>query len=202
MLCSTPQATITLTVVSSLSRRPFFKEGNALKNSKNPLHCIASSDEVHSDNQVEQHEEWLDYQNVVAQLPGYTLEEFINLDNDLCVCAEPKVVSAENQVDGGDEDVPMVSDNESEGSESEEIQKPSKTEIGSALSILERFSATTEVSEHFVECLNHIGEECAAKMRPMLVIKDINFFFILDDSYASTAYSENIAVYIQSVPIL
>jgi hypothetical protein len=31
----------------------------------------------------------------------------------------------------------------------------------------------------------------------LFVIKDINFFFFLDDSYASTAYSENIAVYIQ-----
>ncbi|KAJ3615469.1 hypothetical protein MTP99_007334 [Tenebrio molitor] len=135
------------------------------------------SDEVHSDDQVEQPEEWLDYQNVVAQLPGYSFEEFINLDNDLSVCAEPKVVSAENQVDEGDEVVPMVSDNESEGSESEEIRKPSKTEIGSALSILERFSATTEVSEHFVECLNHIGEECAAKMRPIMKQLSITQYF-------------------------
>jgi hypothetical protein len=29
----------------------------------------------------------------------------------------------------------------------------------------------------------------------LLVIKDINPFFILDDSYASTAYSENIAAH-------
>jgi hypothetical protein len=42
----------------------------------------------------------------------------------------------------------------------------------------------------------------AKKLRNLFVIKDINFFFFLDDSYAYTAYSENIAVYIQSVPIL
>jgi hypothetical protein len=42
----------------------------------------------------------------------------------------------------------------------------------------------------------------AKKLHNMFVIKDINFFFILSDSYASTAYSENIAVYIQSVQIL
>jgi hypothetical protein len=40
------------------------------------------------------------------------------------------------------------------------------------------------------------------KVHNLFVVKDINFFFFLDDSYASTAYSENIAVYIQSVPIL
>jgi hypothetical protein len=40
------------------------------------------------------------------------------------------------------------------------------------------------------------------KLHNLFVIKDINFFFFLDDSYASTAYSENIAVYIQGVPIL
>jgi hypothetical protein len=38
----------------------------------------------------------------------------------------------------------------------------------------------------------------AKKLHNLFVfIKDINFFFFLDDSYASTAYSENIAVYIQ-----
>jgi hypothetical protein len=42
----------------------------------------------------------------------------------------------------------------------------------------------------------------AKKIHNLFVIKDINFFFILDDRYASTAYSENIAVYIQSVRIL
>jgi hypothetical protein len=43
----------------------------------------------------------------------------------------------------------------------------------------------------------------AKKLHNLFVIpKDINFFFFLDDSYASTAYSENIAVYIQAVPIL
>jgi hypothetical protein len=42
----------------------------------------------------------------------------------------------------------------------------------------------------------------AKKLHNLFVIKDINFFFILDNSYASTAYSENIAVYIESVPIL
>jgi hypothetical protein len=34
------------------------------------------------------------------------------------------------------------------------------------------------------------------------IIKDINFFFFLDDSCVSTAHSENIAVYIQGVPVL
>jgi hypothetical protein len=42
----------------------------------------------------------------------------------------------------------------------------------------------------------------AKKLLNLFVIKVINFFFFLDDSYASTAYSENIAVYIQDVPIL
>jgi hypothetical protein len=40
------------------------------------------------------------------------------------------------------------------------------------------------------------------KPHNLFVVKDINFFFFLDDSYASTAYSGNIAVYIQSGPIL
>jgi hypothetical protein len=35
------------------------------------------------------------------------------------------------------------------------------------------------------------------KLHNLFVIKDINFFFFLDDNYASTAYSENVAVYIQ-----
>jgi hypothetical protein len=35
----------------------------------------------------------------------------------------------------------------------------------------------------------------AKKLHNLFVIKDINFFFIPDDSYASTAYSEYIAVY-------
>jgi hypothetical protein len=35
----------------------------------------------------------------------------------------------------------------------------------------------------------------AKKRHNLFVIKDINFFFFLDDSYASIAYTENIAVY-------
>jgi hypothetical protein len=35
----------------------------------------------------------------------------------------------------------------------------------------------------------------AKKFHNLFAIKDINFFFFLDDIYASTAYSENIAVY-------
>jgi hypothetical protein len=42
----------------------------------------------------------------------------------------------------------------------------------------------------------------AKKLHNLFVIKDINFFFLLDDSYASTPYSENILVYIQGVPVL
>jgi hypothetical protein len=42
----------------------------------------------------------------------------------------------------------------------------------------------------------------AKKLHNLFVIKDINFYFFLEDSYASTAHSENIAVYIQGVPIL
>jgi hypothetical protein len=40
----------------------------------------------------------------------------------------------------------------------------------------------------------------AKKLHNLLVIKDINFYFFLDDSYA--AHSKNIAVYIQCVSIL
>jgi hypothetical protein len=36
----------------------------------------------------------------------------------------------------------------------------------------------------------------AKKLHNLFVIKDINFFFLVYDSYASTAYSENIAVHI------
>jgi hypothetical protein len=36
----------------------------------------------------------------------------------------------------------------------------------------------------------------AKKLHNLFVIKDANFFFFIDDSYASTSYSENIAVYI------
>jgi hypothetical protein len=42
----------------------------------------------------------------------------------------------------------------------------------------------------------------AKKLHNLFVIKDINFYFFLDDTYASTAHSENIAVYIQCVSIL
>jgi hypothetical protein len=42
----------------------------------------------------------------------------------------------------------------------------------------------------------------AKKLHDLFVIKDINFFFFLDESYASTAYSENIAVIIQGIAIL
>jgi hypothetical protein len=44
---------------------------------------------------------------------------------------------------------------------------------------------------------NYTGPRVAKKLHNMFVIKDINFFFFLDGSYASTAYSGNIAVYIQ-----
>jgi hypothetical protein len=40
-----------------------------------------------------------------------------------------------------------------------------------------------------------------SRLHNLFVIKDINFFFFLDDSYASTPYSEHITVYIQGVPI-
>jgi hypothetical protein len=42
----------------------------------------------------------------------------------------------------------------------------------------------------------------AKKLHNLFVIKDINVYFFLDDSYTSTAHSENIAVYIQCVSIL
>jgi hypothetical protein len=53
-----------------------------------------------------------------------------------------------------------------------------------------------------VLCDNTGCPRVAKKPHNLFVIKDINFFFFLNDSYASTPYSENIAVHIQSVPIL
>jgi hypothetical protein len=63
------------------------------------------------------------------------------------------------------------------------------------------------ISKNFSKTMNYVLNytgcpRVAKKLHNLFVIKDINFFFFLDDSYASTAYSENIAVYIQSVPIL
>jgi hypothetical protein len=60
---------------------------------------------------------------------------------------------------------------------------------------------------HFFDFISNwiLTDRCprvAKKLHNMFVIKDINFYFFLDDSYASTAYSENIAVYIQCVSIL
>jgi hypothetical protein len=51
--------------------------------------------------------------------------------------------------------------------------------------------------------VNYICTGCprvAKKLHNLFVIKDINFFFILDGSYPSTACSENIAVYILVAP--
>jgi hypothetical protein len=51
----------------------------------------------------------------------------------------------------------------------------------------------------------YLHTECprvAKKLHNLFVIKDINFYFFLDDNYASTPHSENIAVYIQCVSIL
>jgi hypothetical protein len=39
------------------------------------------------------------------------------------------------------------------------------------------------------------GPRVTKKLHNLFVIKDINFYFFLDDSYASIAHSENIAVY-------
>jgi hypothetical protein len=59
------------------------------------------------------------------------------------------------------------------------------------------------IGNYYPPCHFYTGcPRVAIKLHNLFVIKDINFFFILDDSYASTAYSENIAVYIQNVPIL
>jgi hypothetical protein len=54
-------------------------------------------------------------------------------------------------------------------------------------------------------CMNLKISGCprvAKKLHNLFVIKDINFYFSLDDSYASTAHLENIAVYIHCVSIL
>jgi hypothetical protein len=48
----------------------------------------------------------------------------------------------------------------------------------------------------------HTVSQSCEKLHNLFVIKDTSFFFFLDDCYASTAYSENIAVYIQGFPIL
>jgi hypothetical protein len=56
---------------------------------------------------------------------------------------------------------------------------------------------TTECNKQLLHCYTYRCPRVAKKLHNLFVIKDINFFFFLDDSYASTAYSENIAVYIQ-----
>jgi hypothetical protein len=61
----------------------------------------------------------------------------------------------------------------------------------------------TDILKKYMSCYEiYRCPRVLKKLHNLFVIKDINFFFILDDSYVSTAYSENIAVYIQSVPIL
>jgi hypothetical protein len=54
----------------------------------------------------------------------------------------------------------------------------------------------------FIKYIHTGCPRVAKKLHTLFVLKDIDFFFFLDDSYASTAYSENIAVYIQGVPLL
>jgi hypothetical protein len=80
-------------------------------------------------------------------------------------------------------------------------------------SVVKRFSKSREERQSFVNLFkyrnnrhsNFIYTGCprvAKKLHNLFVIKDINFYLFLDDSYASTAHSENIAGYIQCVSIL
>jgi hypothetical protein len=63
-----------------------------------------------------------------------------------------------------------------------------------------RIMCSTSYYKERVNFENSLYTGCprvAKKLHNLFAIKDSNFFFFLDDSYAATAYSENIAVYIQ-----
>lgn len=103
-----------------------------------------------------------------------TFQDFLEVDTDLSICPEPSQnEDPQTEHSTATADIQHVSSDESD----EEVTAPSKNEVMSALSILHRFAATSEVSEKFDSSLHVVSSECTLKMRPVLIQKSISDFF-------------------------
>lgn len=116
-------------------------------------------------------EEW----NILISMQplDVSFDDFLNVDEDLSVCAEPSIAG-----NMGDEGMNLDSQNISSDESDYEINvKPTKEEVMSALSVLQRFAATTEVSDKFDVNLEFISREIMLKTKPILVQKKIHDYF-------------------------
>lgn len=80
-----------------------------------------------------------------------TFDEFLNINQDIALSDAINIFvvnkESESQQDEEDDD---------EGKDGLNQESPSRTEIINALNILKQFAGTTDVSQHFDECLNNV----------------------------------------------